>query len=84
MTSLHVICGLDPPPIKNPGYAYVSALLFVPPTLEVVVEIKRIFPLHSPIRGFHTMPFKVRLTMAFWQSQCVIFQRKKRNELLTD
>ena len=23
MTSLHVICGLGPPPIKNPGYAYV-------------------------------------------------------------
>ena len=22
MTSLHVICGLGPPPIKNPGYAY--------------------------------------------------------------
>ena len=22
MTSLHVICGLPPPPIKNPGYAY--------------------------------------------------------------
>ena len=23
MTSLRVICGLGPPPIKNPGYAYV-------------------------------------------------------------
>ena len=22
MTSLRVICGLGPPPIKNPGYAY--------------------------------------------------------------
>ena len=22
MTSLYVICGLPPPPIKNPGYAY--------------------------------------------------------------
>ena len=22
MTSLHVICDLGPPPIKNPGYAY--------------------------------------------------------------
>ena len=26
MTSLHVICGLGPPPIKNPGYAYVSTM----------------------------------------------------------
>ena len=25
MTSLHVICGLGPPPIKNPGYAYATA-----------------------------------------------------------
>ena len=24
MTSLRVICGLGPPPIKNPGYAYDS------------------------------------------------------------
>ena len=24
MTSLQVICGLAPPPIKNPGYAYGS------------------------------------------------------------
>ena len=24
MTSLHMICGLGPPPIKNPGYAYGS------------------------------------------------------------
>ena len=24
MTSLHVICGLGPPPIKNPGYAYAA------------------------------------------------------------
>ena len=24
MTSLHVICGLGPPPIKNPGYAYAT------------------------------------------------------------
>ena len=24
MTSLHVISGLPPPPIKNPGYAYVD------------------------------------------------------------
>ena len=27
MTSLHVICGLDPPPIKNPGYAHVTQRL---------------------------------------------------------
>ena len=25
MTSLCVICGLGPPPIKNPGYAYAKA-----------------------------------------------------------
>ena len=28
MTSLHVICGLGPPPIKNPGYAYASEMLY--------------------------------------------------------
>ena len=27
MTSLHVIFGLAPPPIKNPGYAYVQCFL---------------------------------------------------------
>ena len=32
MTSLRVICGLAPPPIKNPGYAYGPAFMksFVP------------------------------------------------------
>ena len=25
MTSLYVVCGLAPPPIKNPGYAYDGA-----------------------------------------------------------
>ena len=32
MTSLHVICGLGPPPIKNPGYAYATYHVFVKPT----------------------------------------------------
>ena len=27
MTLLHVVCGLGPPPIKNPGYAYVRCSL---------------------------------------------------------
>ena len=26
---MHVICGLGPPPIKNPGYAYASNTLFL-------------------------------------------------------
>ena len=31
MTSLHVICGSPPSPIKNPGYAYAKhSLFFVP------------------------------------------------------
>ena len=28
MISLHVIFGLPPPPIKNPGYAYARGMLF--------------------------------------------------------
>ena len=29
MTSLRVICGLGPPPIKNPGYAYAPIYAYI-------------------------------------------------------
>ena len=78
----HIISCRPQTPVPN-NY---SGLLFVPPAPEVSAEIKRtiphsLLPFHSPIRGFHSVPFKIRFTMTFWLSHCIIFQIRNRNEL---
>ena len=36
MTSLHGICGLGPPPIKNSGYAYALFTLYIKPLASII------------------------------------------------
>ena len=40
MTSLRVICGLGPPPIKNPGYAYDPKALSLVAVLECDATVR--------------------------------------------
>ena len=45
-----------------------------------------VLPPYSPIRGFHTMPFKISFCMTWliWLSHCIVFQIRKRNNEFTD
>ena len=51
MTSLHVICGLGPPPIKNPGYAYAR----YPSKCRFKIQFKYNFPRVQFVFGFLLM-----------------------------
>ena len=77
MTSLRMVCGLGPPPIKNPGYAYAPLLATL---LNVIINLTLLFALYhsqelkfgmkfqAVRKKFHSTDLKKLLKLIFYQT----------------